>query len=429
MGQYDSWEYLTNFIKKNIGNFQDELAKPPFAVKTKQHPVMTNLYMFKYSQYESDFTNPVVRCCRGSVYDIRVNGALDNGAPQSGATVKPLLMPFFKFANYGEPGADPIDWNNGLYVREKLDGSLIKLIKITEAEGCPRGGGDLWTTNGSFEIGTEVPEFYPVENDENQPPPHTFASLRDYALRGHEEEIKRLPELWTFMFELTSPYNKIIVPYRQTKLTLLGCRDPLGMEHTPEWATENFGLTFDTPKIHQLKNIDEVIEHCKLINTNDREGVVVQDGNYNRVKIKSEHYRGLSALKGEDHFSDERLFLAIKEEWADDAVAAFPEIKGRSDEIIAEWVDFKHRVIALCKKAEGYYQSCKKEFPDDPKESKKRYALFVMGKLKAFSTYLFETVKEDGDIGPVFNKIEYKELKSRWIPAIEDAEREENFAG
>ena len=410
MGQYDSWDYLTNFIKKNINNFQEELAKPPYAVKTKQHAVMTNLYMFKYSQFESDFTNPVVRCCRGSVYDIHEVG-----------TVKPLLMPFFKFANYGEAGADPIDWNNGLYVREKLDGSLIKLIKLTS--------GDLWTTNGSFEIGTEVPELYPVDNDENLPPPYTFASLRDYALRGHEQQIKTLPELWTFMFELTSPYNKIIVPYRETKLTLLGCRDPQGMEHTPEWAVENFGLTFDTPKIYPLKNIDDVVSYCKSINTNDREGVVVQDGNFNRIKIKSEHYRGLSALKGEDNFSDERLFTAIKEGWIDDALAGWPEIKKRTDEIIAEWVDFRHRVITLCKKAEGYYQARKTEFPDDPKEAKKRYALFVMGKLQPFSTFLFETIKENGDIEPVFNKIGYKELKSRWIPAMESAEQEDCFAG
>jgi len=428
MGQYDSWDYLTNFIKKNIGNFQDELAKPPFAVKTRQHPEMTNLYLFKYSQFESDFTNPVVRCCRGSVYDIRGGGASLCDGAFNNATVKPLLMPFFKFANYGEAGADPIDWNNGLYVREKLDGSLIKLIKIT-GFGFPGESRDLWTTNGSFEIDTEVPEFYPVENDENQPPPYTFASLRDYALRGHEDEIKRLPELWTFMFELTSPYNKIIVPYKQTKLTLLGCRDPQGMEHTPEWAKENFGLTFDTPKIYQLKNIDDVIAHCKAIDANDREGVVVQDGNYNRIKIKSEHYRSLSSLKGEDHFSDTKLFAAIKEEWIDDALAAWPEIKKRTDEIIAEWVDFRRRVNLLCGKAVDYYKTCQREFPDDPKEAKKRYALLVMGKYKPFSTFLFETIKEDGDIEPVFNKIEYKELKSHWIPAIDGAEQEENFAG
>jgi len=417
MGQYDSWEYLTNFIKKNIGNFQEELAKPPFAIKTKQHTVCPNLYMFKYSQFESDFTNPIVRCCRGSVYDIREDGL-----------VRPLLMPFFKFANYGEAGADPIDWNNGLYVREKLDGSLIKLIKVTEREGFPNEC-DLWTTNGSFEIDTEVPEFYPVENDENLPPPHTFASLRDYALRGHEEEIKRLPQLWTFMFELTSPYNKIIVPYHETKLTLLGCRDPQGTEHTPEWAVKNFSLTFDTPKIHPLKNIDEVIAHCKAIDTNDREGVVVQDGNFNRVKIKSEHYRSLSSLKGEDHFSDEKLFTAIKEEWIDDALAAWPEIKKRSDEIIAEWVDFRHKVTSLCKKAESFYQTCKNEFPDDPKEAKKRYALVVMGKYKPFSTFLFETVKENGDIEHDFNKIEYKELRSYWMPAMESVGQGNNFEG
>jgi hypothetical protein len=418
MGQYDSWDYLTNFIKKNISSFQDELAKPPYTVKTKQHPVITNLYMFKYSQFESDFTNPIVRCCRGSVYDIREDG-----------TVRPLLMPFFKFANYGEAGADPIDWNNGLYVREKLDGSLIKLIKLGEADGFPRESRDLWTTNGSFDIGVDVPEIYPVENDENQPPPYTFASLRDYALRGHEDEIKRLPELWTFMFELTSPYNKIIVPYRETKLTLLGCRDPNGMEHTPEWAVKNFVLTFDTPKIYPLKNIDEVIAYCKSIDTNDREGVVVQDGNFNRVKIKSEHYRGLSALKGEDNFSDSRLFAAIKEEWIDDALASWPEIKKRTDEMIAEWVDFRRRVNHLCGKAAAYYQSIKAEFPDDPKESKKRYALLVMEKYKPFSTFLFETVKEDGDIEPVFNKIEYKELKNYWIPAMEGAQQEDGFAG
>ena len=196
MGQYDSWDYLTNFIKKNINCFEAELAKAPYAVKVKRHESRPNLVMFKYSQFESDFTNPVVRCCRGSVYDVRDDG-----------TVRPYLMPFFKFANFGENGADPIDWKSTLYVRDKLDGSLLKLLKEPD-------GHDLWTTNGSFDVNVEVPELLPAENDEYLPPPYTFASLRNYALRGHEEEIKRLAEGWVFMFELISPYNRIIVPYR-----------------------------------------------------------------------------------------------------------------------------------------------------------------------------------------------------------------------
>jgi hypothetical protein len=121
MGQYDNWDYLTNFIQKNMDSFETELAKPPYVVKVKRHPDRPNLVMFKYSQFESDFSNSIVRCCRGSVYDIREDG-----------TVKPYLMPFFKFTNYGENSADPIDWNHTLYVRDKLDGSLLKLLKEPE---------------------------------------------------------------------------------------------------------------------------------------------------------------------------------------------------------------------------------------------------------------------------------------------------------
>jgi hypothetical protein len=404
MGQYDSWDYLTNFIKKNRDNFETELAKAPYAIKVKRHQSKTNLVMFKYSQYESDFTNPVVRCCRGSVYDIREDG-----------TVKPYLMPFFKFANYGENGADPIDWNHTLYVRDKLDGSLLKLLKESD-------GNDFWTTNGSFEVGVEIPEFYPAATDEKLTPPYTFASLRDYALRGHEEEIKHLPPLWTFMFELTSPYNKIIVPYRETKLTLLGCRDPQGLEHTPEWAVQNFALSFETPKVYPLKNIDEVIAYCQSVDTNDREGVVVQDEHFNRIKIKTDHYRSLCFLKGEDHFSDEKIFTSIKKESIDDALAAWPEIRPRTEEIIAEWVAFRNNVANLCEKAAAYYKRCKEELADDPKEAKKRYAMFVLGNYQPLSTFLFEAIKENADLESIYNKIEYRELRSHWIPAIESAE-------
>ncbi|MDR0444012.1 MAG: hypothetical protein LBH44_11470 [Treponema sp.] len=401
MGQYDSWDYLTNFIKKNPDSFEAELAKPPYCVKVKRHQIRPNLVMFKYSQFESDFTNPIVRCCRGSVYDFREDG-----------TIKPYLMPFFKFTNYGENGADPIDWNNTLYVRDKLDGSLLKLLK-------EKDGNDLWTTNGSFDIGVEVPELFPAPTDENQSPPYTFASLRDYALRGHEKEIERLPVMWTFMFELTSPYNKIIVPYRETKLILLGCRDPQGQEHTPEWAVENFGMTFATPKIYPLKNIDEVIALCKSIDTNDREGVVVQDGNFNRIKIKTDHYRSLFFLKGEDHFSNERIFMAIKQGSIDDALAAWPEIRPKTEEIIAEWVGFRNNVANLCEKAAAHYNQCKQDCTDNPKEAKKRYAMFVLTQYKPISSFLFETIKEDADLETLYNKIEYKELKSHWIPAVE----------
>ena len=400
MGQYDNWDYLTNFIKKNPGNFEAELAKPPYAVKVKRHPERPNLAMFKYSQFESDFTNLVVRCCRGSVYDIREDG-----------TIKPYLMPFFKFMNYGENGADPIDWNNALYVRDKLDGSLMKLLK--------EPGNDLWTTNGSFDINVEVPELFPAATDEKLPPPYTFASLLDYALRSHKEEVKRLPAGWTFMFELTSPYNRIIVPYRETKLFLLGCRDPQGLEHNPEWAAETFGMSFETPRIYRFKNINEIIAYCQSVNTDDREGVVVQDAHFNRIKIKTDHYRSLFLMKGEDHFSDERIFAAIKQGSIDDAKAAWPEIVSRTEEITAEWLGFRNIIAGFCGQAVAYYHECRQNCAGDQKEAKKRYAMFVLEKYKPVSSFLFEAIKDNSDLETIYNRIEYKELKSLWIPLVE----------
>lgn len=401
MGQYDSWENLSNFIKKNWNDWEEQIANPPYSIKVKRHPTRDNLVMFKYSQFESDFSNPVVRCCRGSVYDIRKDG-----------TVKPYLCPFYKFSNLGEKGADPINWNEKVFVRDKKDGSLIKLL-------VEENGDFLWTTNGSFDLDVTVLEIYNVKSEEYIPPPHTFATLRDHALKGHEKELTRLPKGWVFMFELISPYNKIIVPYAETKLVFLGCRDEQFVEHTPEEIKEQFSLTFETPEIYALKNIDEVIAYSESINTNDREGVVIQDSHFNRVKCKSAHYRTLSLLKGEDHFSDDGIFNALKEEILDDALAAWPEIRPRSEEIIKEWLDFKKNVQAIMDKAIAYYNVCKTDTLATPQQIKKQYAQFVLAQYQPFSSFCFEAIKENADFNKIFDKIDYKQLRSYWMPAVE----------
>jgi hypothetical protein len=149
--------------------------------------------------------------------------------------------------------------------------------------------------------------------------------------------------------------------------------------------------------------------------------VVVQDEYFNRIKIKTDHYRSLFFLKGEDHFSDEKIFASIKQESIDDALAAWPEIHPRTEEIIAEWVGFRTNVASLCEKASAYYQGCKQEFSDDPKEAKKRYAMFVLGNYQSLSTFLFEAIKENADMESIFKKIDYSELRSHWIPSVESA--------
>jgi hypothetical protein len=181
---------------------------------------------------------------------------------------------------------------------------------------------------------------------------------------------------------------------------------------------ENFSLTFETPKIYPLKNLDAVLAYCQAIDSDDREGVVIQDEKFNRIKIKTEHYRSLFYLKGDDHFSDSRIFDAIRQGSIDDAIAAWPEIRKKTEEITSEWIAFRNGVAALRAEAVDYFQNCKRKC-NDPKEAKKRYAAFVMEKHKTFSSFLFDAVKEESGLEAIYNKISYKELRDYWTPELE----------
>jgi hypothetical protein len=45
--------------------------------------------------------------------------------------------------------------------------------------------------------------------------------------------------------------------------------------------------------------------------------------------------------------------------------------------------------------------------------------MFILEKYKLLSSFLFEAIKENADLETLFNKIEYRELRSYWIPAVE----------
>ena len=93
----------------NHKNWEEELQAEPYCIKiTRDGPYI----MFKYNQIESDFSNPLVRECRGII--------LKEG------TFEVVCHAFDKFGNYGESYAPEIDWETAV-VQEKCDGSLIKI--------------------------------------------------------------------------------------------------------------------------------------------------------------------------------------------------------------------------------------------------------------------------------------------------------------
>lgn len=98
---------LVEFIENNK-DWKELLSANPFCISIQEQD---GFILFKYSQVDSDFSNEVVRECRGLILN---------------AKFKPVCVPFFKFGNYGESYCPDIDWTSAR-VQEKVDGSLIKV--------------------------------------------------------------------------------------------------------------------------------------------------------------------------------------------------------------------------------------------------------------------------------------------------------------
>ena len=113
-------------------------------------------------------------------------------------------MAYKKFFNYEESLAVKLDWNN-IRVTEKLDGSCIMMYHYNDnwniaTLGSPDAGGKMEFCNDTFHN-----FFWDLWNELN------------YELSKDTE--------FCYIFELISPYNKIIVQYENSNIVLHGARN------------------------------------------------------------------------------------------------------------------------------------------------------------------------------------------------------------
>jgi len=137
--------------------------------------------------------------------------------------------------------------------------------------------------------------------------------------------LSRLPEDVTFMFELCTAQNRVVVRHAEPKVVLLGARNRLtGQEYRPGEMIHLFPNT-DIPKVYPVGSPKEAIELLSEMKGEEQEGFVVVDGNFNRIKMKCPNYVALHHLA--DNLLSMRLIMqnvVLKEETAEVA-AVFPE--------------------------------------------------------------------------------------------------------
>lgn len=235
--------YICNYINKYPNHWRDEFEALGITVTEEDTYAIFNYNIL------CDFNNPLVQEARGIIIDLEQNEVVS--------------WPFRKFGNYAESYADEIDWNSAR-VQEKIDGSIIKLWYDSKINNW------RFSTNGMI---TPLP---------------LFKRLIDAAIKYTNLDFTILNKDYTYIFELISPDNQIVIKYDTATFYHIGTRN----NKTGQEITENIGI--QKPKEYKLSSLHDCITAVQKLNINENkithEGFVVVDKNYNRIKIKSPEY-------------------------------------------------------------------------------------------------------------------------------------------
>ena len=312
---------VQEFIKENV-NWRELLSSSPYFIKISDDNMFgRNLVLLKYDQLNSDLGNDIVQECRGLILD--------------SDTFDIVSYPFNKFFNYGESHAATIDWASA-YVTQKLDGSIVKVVNMGN-------GNFLISTNGCIDAFK-----CEVSNDYGTP----FKNFGELVMEGFKFygiTEKDFPTLFadgfTYIFELTSPWNQVVVKWKETKMNLIGVRDNITCKEI-FYKDHPLAKVFNTPEIYPIKSIEDCVKAAEKLPKNN-EGYVVCDKDFNRIKVKSPLYLQLHYMAGNQVWSPSRVMDIIRANEVSEYLAYFPKFKVAFDELNAKYLDLIRRVDGI----------------------------------------------------------------------------------
>lgn len=307
-------------------NALELLAQPPYNLSIKQDG---NLVLFKYT-LQSAPSNPITQEARGLVLDGANNWNI-------------VCHPFHRFFNIDEACAAQVA--QPFHVYSKEDGTLCLIYSY--------GGEWRFSTTGT--INAMEGKFWPLLQK----------ALASYGM-DWKQFTGALTAGTTYMYELCTVENRVVVPYHGYHLFYLGERNANGTEvFAPDPRTE-------CVRIYDFSTLEDVRNGASLLPPNE-EGYVVRDDAFNRIKVKNPEYfllhrmanNGLPDLWGADDL--------------DELVSYFPEFLSDAEKIKAQ----KSQMEAL---ADNFSTHCRTLFG----EERKLYAEYVKSAPPALRDFLFK---------------------------------------
>jgi hypothetical protein len=163
------------------------------------------------------------------------------------------------------------------------------------------------------------------------------------------------PPRHSFVFELMSHNNRILVEVGRPRLRLIGVRDlhTLHEVNVCEVAKQRGWHT--PPTFSALQSHDAVVEACRLLNPMQQEGFVVTDAHFCRVKYKSPQYVALSLMRGlPNTYTPRRILQVLLANEGSEFLAYFPELR-------ATYTQLGERLQAVIREADAEYARLARE--------------------------------------------------------------------
>lgn len=374
------WKYLLTHSFRQLEEEHGVLARPNATM---------DKFALNYDQLTARSGDPVADQCRGlvirpredspfwlsdvtaAVKMVRSGQAMtDSWKDVVVGDCEVLAWPMNRFYNFGDAACAQVDWSDpGLRVYEKVDGTCIIVY---------------WDRDHKkWHCGTRsVPEAdLPIHAGDLQIGDMTFAQLFLKALIATREELSGKPVDWevdgpdkvihlnkemTYVFELVSPYNQIVVNYPEPRVYLLAARHTSTGEEVP---IETLRIQHvRCPKTWPLKDAVSVGAFVNTASPSELEGAVVCDSKFRRMKIKSMAYVLAHKSKDTVTASPRNALEAIIHEKVDDIVTLVPKDVG--DKMLR----MQESYAVYCKALDSRFA----EFKAEAAGNRKRFAEQVM---------------------------------------------------
>lgn len=214
--------------------------------------------------------------------------------------------------------------------------------------------------------------------------PEEFSKILDYH---------SIPQNWTLVFEYTSPNNRVVTPYSEDKMYLLGIRE----NNTGRDLFDTVELVYRTIKDHLNIALPRTFEFSspedmrEFVNSLDglQEGVVAYDLENNlRVKVKADQYVAVHRLRGDSIPTPKRILGLVVTNETEEYLAYFPEERERFIPYMESFEELQSKILEIHNLSKGI-------------KDQKEFALFV--KDYVFSFVLFQARKNSEDPLHVLN--------------------------